>query len=72
MAGKATQGLGAAIRKYIDVIVVNGFGDLVGYGTKDVGQGLRPMQTGRVQQYMLAALLTVIVVGAILTFFLAA
>jgi NADH-quinone oxidoreductase subunit L len=70
--GKATQGLGAAIRKYIDVIVVNGFGDLVGYGTKDVGQGLRPMQTGRVQQYMLAALLTVIVVGAILTFFLAA
>jgi len=70
--GAVTQALGAFIRNVIDVPLINGFGDLIGYGTKDIGQGLRPMQTGRVQQYMLAALLTIIIVGVILTYFLAA
>ncbi|MBI5932641.1 MAG: NADH-quinone oxidoreductase subunit L [Chloroflexi bacterium] len=70
--GTATQWLGGFIRTYIDVKGINWFGDFVGYGTKDVGHGLRPMQTGRVQQYMLAALLTIIIVGFILTIFLTA
>jgi NADH-quinone oxidoreductase subunit L len=70
--GTVTDALGGFIRTYIDVKGINWFGDLVGYGTKDVGQGLRPMQTGRIQQYMLAALLTIIIVGFILTIFLTA
>jgi NADH-quinone oxidoreductase subunit L len=70
--GTVTNALGGFIRNVIDVPIINGFGDLLGYGTKDIGQGLRPMQTGRVQQYMLAALLTIIIVGFILTIFLTA
>jgi NADH-quinone oxidoreductase subunit L len=70
--GKITQWLGDLIRKYVDLIVVNGFGDLVGFGTRDFGKAIRPIQTGRIQNYMLAALLTFIIVGAILAYFLAA
>ncbi|MEW5940209.1 MAG: NADH-quinone oxidoreductase subunit L, partial [Chloroflexota bacterium] len=55
--GKVTQWLGSMIRQYIDLIVVNGFGDLVGFGTRDFGKAIRPVQTGRIQNYMLAALL---------------
>jgi NADH-quinone oxidoreductase subunit L len=70
--GKVTGWLGDKIRNYIDVPVINGFGDMMGYGTKDVGKAMRPIQSGRVQQYMLAAMLTLIVVGSILYYFLAA
>ena len=39
-----------------DVPLINGFGDLVGEGTKKIGKALRVIQTGRVQQYMVIAL----------------
>jgi NADH-quinone oxidoreductase subunit L len=71
--GKGTQWLGDKIRTYIDLKVINeGFGDGTGNLVKWTGRSLRPVQTGRVQQYMLAALLTIIIVGIILTYFLAA
>ncbi len=71
--GKVTQWLGDKIRFYIDLKVINeGIGDGTGNAVKWTGRNLRPIQTGRVQQYMLAALLTIIVVGVILTYFLSA
>jgi hypothetical protein len=42
---------------------VNGFGDMVGFGTNKVGQRSKIIQTGRVQQYMIAAV--IFVVGAL-------
>jgi NADH-quinone oxidoreductase subunit L len=48
--------LGSIFRNYFDAPVVNGFGDLVGSGVKSFGRRLRVIQTGRVQQYMVIAL----------------
>ncbi len=71
--GKITGWLGDKIRTYIDLKVINEFvGDGAGNAVKWTGRNLRPMQTGRIQQYMLAAMLTLIVVGSILYYFLAA
>ena len=71
--GKVTGWLGDKIRAYIDLKFINEFvGDGTGKSVQWTGRNLRPIQTGRVQQYMLAALLTIIVVGAILAYFLSA
>ncbi len=71
--GKVTGWMGDKIRTYIDLKVINEFvGDGTGNAVKWTGRNLRPMQTGRIQQYMLVAMLTIIVVGSILYYFLAA
>jgi NADH-quinone oxidoreductase subunit L len=48
--------LGGVFRNYFDKPIINGSGDLVGNSTKKTGQWLRLIQTGRVQQYMISAL----------------
>ncbi len=48
--------LGSIFRNWIDKPVVNGFGDLVGETVKRLGRAFRFVQTGRVQQYMVMAL----------------
>lgn len=53
---RAAFALGGIFRNYIDVPLVNGFGDFVGEGVKKVGRNFRLIQTGRVQQYMVMAL----------------
>lgn len=55
--------LGAALRKYVDLKVINGFGDYMGSGTNRLGHRSRLLQTGRVQQYMVAAV--IFLVGAL-------
>ncbi len=71
--GKVTQWMGDKIRTYIDLKVINeGIGDGTGNLVKWTGRSLRPMQSGRIQQYMLAALFTIILVGVILAYFLVA
>jgi NADH-quinone oxidoreductase subunit L len=71
--GPVTDRFGSAIRNYIDLPVINRF---FGDGSADVtywfGGKLRAVQTGRVQQYLMFALVTFIVVGAALYFFLLA
>jgi NADH-quinone oxidoreductase subunit L len=71
--GPVTQGLGATIRNYFDLPVINRF---FGDGTADVtywfGGKLRAVQTGRIQQYLMFALVVFIAVGAALYFFLLA
>lgn len=65
--GKVTGWLGDTIRKYIDLKFIN---ETLGDGTADVtqwvGRNLRPIQTGRVQQYLMLALVLFIIIGAAL------
>jgi len=71
--GPATQGLGSVIRNYFDVPVINRFfGDGSADVTYGVGARLRAIQTGRIQQYLMFALVIFIVIGAALYFFLRA
>jgi NADH-quinone oxidoreductase subunit L len=54
---RITFSLGGIFRNYIDIPVVNGFGDFVGESVKRIGRAGRFIQTGRVQQYMVMALI---------------
>jgi NADH-quinone oxidoreductase subunit L len=58
--------IGSFLRNRIDSPIINGFGDFVGEGTKKFGTRLRVIQTGRIQQYMVAAL--VIILGVLVYF----
>ena len=68
-----TNGIGAFIRKYFDLPVINRF---FGDGSADVtywfGGKLRAIQTGRIQQYLMYALVAFIAIGAVLYYFLLA
>jgi NADH-quinone oxidoreductase subunit L len=71
--GPATGGVGSAIRNYFDLPVVNRF---FGDGSADVtywiGKNLRPIQTGRIQQYLILSLVVLSVVGGLVYFLLLA
>ena len=68
--GPATGGIGSSIRNYFDLPVINRF---FGDGSADVtywfGGKLRAIQTGRVQQDLMFALVTFVVIGAVLVAF---
>jgi NADH-quinone oxidoreductase subunit L len=49
--------VGAFLRRWIDNLIVNGFGDFVGFGTNRFGKDLKVVQTGKVQQYIIVAIL---------------
>ncbi len=71
--GPATQGLGSIIRNYFDLPVINRFfGDGSANVTYGVGERLRAVQTGRIQQYLMFALVIFIAIGVVLYFFLLA
>ena len=71
--GPATGGVGSAIRNYFDLPVINQF---FGDGSAEVtwwfGKNLRPIQTGRIQQYLILSLIILFVVGGLLYFLLMA
>ena len=54
--------------KGIDLPVINGAGDKLSDGTRGLGGLLRAWQAGRIQQYMVIALLLTVIAGAILLF----
>jgi hypothetical protein len=62
--------IGAAIRRWIDILVVNGLGDLSGKTVRGMGLELREVQTGRIQQYMLLAVLLLVIVSAVFFYFM--
>lgn len=71
--GPATGGIGSAIRNYFDLPVINRFfGDGSATVTQWVGGKLRFIQTGRIQQYLMLALVVFIAIGAVLYFFVLA
>jgi NADH-quinone oxidoreductase subunit L len=51
--------IGNFFRNYIDKPIINGFGDFVAESTKKVGYMFRTIQTGKVQQYMILALVSI-------------
>jgi NADH-quinone oxidoreductase subunit L len=53
----AVPAIGTFLRRYIDNLIVNGFGDFVGSGTNRFGRELKVVQTGKIQQYMVVAML---------------
>jgi NADH-quinone oxidoreductase subunit L len=63
---RIASSVGGILRNYFDKPVVNGFGDFVGEGIKTIGRRLKIIQTGKVQQYLLMAL--VLAFGAMFYF----
>ncbi|MCC6301055.1 MAG: NADH-quinone oxidoreductase subunit L [Anaerolineales bacterium] len=71
--GPGTQGIGDSIRNYFDLPVINRFfGDGSANVTYLSGEKLRVVQTGRIQQYLMLALILFIAIGAALYFFVLA
>ncbi|RPJ21505.1 MAG: NADH-quinone oxidoreductase subunit L [Chloroflexi bacterium] len=71
--GPVTDRLGSIIRNYFDLPVINRFfGDGSAEVTYWFGGKLRAIQTGRIQQYLMLALVVFITIGAALYFFLLA
>ncbi|MBI5351399.1 MAG: NADH-quinone oxidoreductase subunit L [Chloroflexi bacterium] len=65
--GPATGGIGYAIRNWFDVPVVNEFfGDGSANVTYSIGKNLRPIQTGRIQQYLILSLIILAVIGGLI------
>jgi NADH-quinone oxidoreductase subunit L len=60
---------GRILRGWFDVPVVNGIGNGIADGTRKLGADLKPVQTGRIQQYMLITMLVVVGVGIIFYIF---
>ncbi len=59
-----TSTVGHFFRNYIDKPIVNGSGDLVADSTQKLGAEFRTIQTGRIQQYMVLALVGIGIFGA--------
>jgi NADH-quinone oxidoreductase subunit L len=71
--GPTTGGVGGALRNYIDVPLIN---KLLGDGTAEsawwAGRLIRPLQTGRVQQYLILSFVALLVIGGALYYLLLA
>jgi NADH-quinone oxidoreductase subunit L len=69
--GRSAAVIGTALRTYIDKAIIN---ETIGDGTakvvKSSGAELRPIQSGRLQQYMVASLLAFLLITALLYYFL--
>jgi NADH-quinone oxidoreductase subunit L len=71
--GPVTDRLGTFIRNYFDLPVINRFfGDGSAEVTYRAGDRLRAVQTGRIQQYLMLALVVFLAIGAVLYFFVLA
>ncbi len=71
--GSGTQGIGDTIRNYFDLPVINRLlGDGSANATYWSGEKLRVVQTGRIQQYLMFALILFLAIGAVLYFFVLA
>ncbi len=57
--------VGSFLRNYIDKPLINGLGDLIAELTQKLGINLRPIQTGKIQQYMVYALTTAAIFAAV-------
>ncbi len=67
---RVTISIGSFFRNSIDKPIVNGFGDLVGDVTQKLGFIFKPIQTGKIQQYMIMALVTLVAFIHLLLYFL--
>jgi NADH-quinone oxidoreductase subunit L len=69
--GKAANAIGLVVRKYIDLWFINQtVGDGTAHITQWVGKNLRPIQSGRIQQYMLVSLIVLLAIAGLLYYLL--
>jgi NADH-quinone oxidoreductase subunit L len=69
--GRMTAVFGSSIRQYIDLLIINqAVGDGTARVTQAAGRRLRPIQTGRIQNYLMLALIVFVVIGGLLYYFL--
>jgi NADH-quinone oxidoreductase subunit L len=66
--GRAAGGLGRALRRWIDLPVINGSADRLADETKRAGGELRALQSGRVQEYLLIGMIAFAACGAALLY----
>jgi NADH-quinone oxidoreductase subunit L len=66
--GRAAAGLGRALRRWIDLPLINGGADRLADETKRTGGELRALQSGRVQEYLLIGLVAFAACGAALLY----
>jgi NADH-quinone oxidoreductase subunit L len=62
--------LGKGLRQYFDIPVVNKGGDALSQGTRSLGGTMRAIQSGRVQQYLVTAIILLVIAAAIIFFVL--
>ncbi|MCA1900574.1 MAG: NADH-quinone oxidoreductase subunit L [Chloroflexi bacterium] len=71
--GPVTDAVGSFIRRWIDLLIIN---QTIGDGSANVtywaGENLRPIQTGRIQQYLILSLSILLLVGGLVYFLLLA
>jgi len=71
MFGQVTTDIGSSLRNYIDKPVINSFfGDGTSALIKWIGRSLRPIQSGRIQQYMLVSLLLLLAIAGLIYYFM--
>ena len=69
--GKAANAIGLALRNYIDLLIINQtMGDGTARVTQWAGRKLRPIQSGRIQQYMLVSLIVLLAIAGLLYYLL--
>ncbi len=69
--GKVTMAIGSVIRNYFDLPVINRtIGDGTARVTQWAGRNLRPIQSGRIQQYMLVSLIILLAIAGLLFYVL--
>ncbi len=64
--GRVGMLAGRFLRFVIDVPLINGAGNALGEGTRELGADLHRAQTGRVQQYMVIAISVLVFVGVLI------
>jgi len=67
--GRFGPWFGRILRVWVDLPVINGAGDKVAAGTRHLGADLKPMQSGRIQQYLLVVLMVLVVVFFVFYYF---
>src|SRR5690606_37791647 len=67
--GKVGLAVGRFIRNQIDLPVWNRFLEWTSARVPAFGRALKPLQTGRVQQYMVVAITIVVLVGVLFYYF---
>ena len=65
LAGRAARGL-SGISRWIDTYIVDGLVNGTGIGTSEVGQWLRLLQTGIVQNYLLVVFVAIVLIAFLL------
>ena len=60
--GRFVLWLGSVFRNFFDLPVINWIGDMLAKGVRFSGFSLKPIQTGKIQQYMLLTLVVAVVV----------